>query len=60
MGLFEVYSPHALPHGLELAANMRVKRIGMLLQGQHNQHQLPLIQNRRPRSPPLLFQPELR
>lgn len=31
-------------HGLELAASVRVNRIGMLLQGQRNQHQLPLIQ----------------
>lgn len=43
--LCEVYSPSALPHGLELAASVRLHRIGMLLQGQRNQHQLPLIEN---------------
>lgn len=44
VGLCEVYSPSALLHGFELAAGVRVNRIGMLLQGQRNQHQLPLIQ----------------
>lgn len=45
VGLCEVDSPSSLLlHGLELAASVRVNRIGMLLQGQRNQHQLPLIQ----------------
>lgn len=44
VGLCEVYSPSALLHGPELAADARVNRIGMHHQGQHNQHQLPLIQ----------------
>lgn len=33
VGLCEVYSLSALLHGLELAASVRVNRIGMLLQG---------------------------
>lgn len=44
VGLSEVYPPCALLYGLELAASVRVNRIGMLLQGQRNQLQLPLIQ----------------
>lgn len=44
VGLREVYSPSALLHGLQLAASVWVNRIGMLLQGQRNQQQLPLIQ----------------
>lgn len=44
VGLCEVYSPSALLLGFELTASVWVNRIGMLLQGQRNQHQLPLIQ----------------
>lgn len=56
VGLGEVYSPSALLHGLELAASVRVNRIGMLLQGRSViSTNFLRFRNRRPRSPPLLF-----